>query len=272
MIQAEVLNEQERPAFHGHRVSVAHIKTKHGVHTVESTIPEGATSEVVVASGYLAGGGYGRVVRRSAENGMTCRTVRHGNNTIRGAIEADADELAASIELLSGGRPVHLLAHSKGGRVALRAARRLDDSSNLERVTLVAPALQRTSPLRLIGGVVGGVIEHAACVGKMERAAKGFIHEVSHRGISLVSEAVELVLHDEGQAEDIEALRDRGVHVSLVHGSFDHLVPAASSLAAIARLSFDRIEHFHGLLEGGHNAILTSDTYVDNLLNKKPAA
>jgi len=271
MIQAEILREEQRPDFNGHQVSVAYIETEHGIHTVKSTVPKGAGLEVVVAGGFLSGGGYDNLVEESVGRGFICRTVRHGNNRFRGAIEADADELAASIELLCGDRPVHILAHSMGGRVAYKAATRLDPSIRLVRMTFSASAWERSSFTTLTSKAAGIAIEHAFCTGRMKGAAKGFVHQVTHRGIGLAGEAYDLFTHHEGDADQIRELQARGVYLVNAHGSYDHLVPDSSTKAAMSRLDFDEERHTHGVLDGGHNAMLTSKAYIGWLLDHSAA-
>ena len=251
----------------GEEVRISHIVTQHGVSTVRSVLPKRAQSEIYISGGLLSGANYQRFVGRAATRGFITRTLRHGSNSIHGAIESDADELAAAIELHAQDRPVHITAHSKGGPVAVRAAARLDSSINLKSLLLVNPAIVKTT-LPNANGLIGATCEQIVCLGRLKKAAQGVWHEVTHRGLGVIGEVRDLFFGNDDISAELDALTIRGVHTMFVGGTFDHLVPASHTAAVLQKLHFDEVRSVDGPINGSHFGIMASDSFVDSLLPK----
>lgn len=267
MINAELLSDiqKARHTPFGDEVRIAHIQTKHGITAVRSVVPHNARKEAYVAGGLGSGAVYDRFVNRAAQAGFLTRTVRYASNGINGAIEADAEELTASIEQLAQG-PTHIFAHSKGGRVAIKAAAQLDSSIDLRSITLVNPALERSRVNLSPDALLGVVTEQIACFGKLKNAARGVFHEITHRGLGLLGEIRELMQDDPTIRTSFETLAERGIHTTIVGGSFDHIVPYQNITASAQHMHFDEVHTAIGRIEGSHFGILASDAFADSIL------
>lgn len=267
MIQAELLRDELKPrqTQNGDEIRVAHIGTRHGITAVRSVFPPNPTDELFIAGGLGSGANYERLVNRAVESGFIARTVRHGNDSFNQAIDAGADEFAASIEQLAKG-PVHIIAHSKGARVAIKAAARLDRSIDLKTLSLINPALNKSKIKISPGNFIGVAWEQLACLGKLQKAASGVFHEITHRGLGILGEVRELLKTDDTLITDFKSLALRGVRSSLAGGSFDHIVPAENITTDMWHEHFDEVTSTDGYMNGSHFAVLASDEFVRSIL------
>ncbi len=267
MINAELLSDipKARHTEFGDEVRIAHIQTKHGITAVRSVIPQHTHKEAFIAGGLGSGAVYDRFVNRAAQAGFLTRTVRYASNGFNGAIDADAEELSAAIEKLAQG-PTHIFAHSKGGRVAIKAAAQLDSSINLKSITLVNPALEKSRVNLSPEALIGIVSEQIACFGKLKNAARGVFHELTHRGLGLLGEIRELMREDPSIQTSFETLALRGIHTTIIGGSFDHIVPAQNIAVSAGHMHFDEVHIAEGRIDGSHFGILASDRFADSIL------
>ncbi|CAN5459026.1 hypothetical protein BH10PAT3_BH10PAT3_6950 [soil metagenome] len=270
MPSAELIDDKQkdRPDHAGHAIRIAHVKTRHGVATVRSDVPDGSKDDYIFVGGLLSGGSYERAVCVVATAGHIGRTIRHGSNSVHGAIDADADEVVGVIETLGLGHTIHIIAHSKGGPVAVRAAARLSRETDIVDVTLVNPALGRSRLPHGLKDAAGVVLEHAAVYltypGRMAQAARGAVHELMHRPTGIMGE-VSALFSDQDFTRDMDILHERKIPLTLVEGSFDHVVPHENTAAAAIRYRFDHQVNPHGPVNGSHYGIVAVSGFMEEI-------
>jgi pimeloyl-ACP methyl ester carboxylesterase len=251
----------------GDEVRTDHVQTKHGLTSVKSVLPVGATEDLFVSGGLLSGCSYDRYVNLAAEAGYNARTVRLAGDGFYGAIDADAEELAGSIEVLAGDRPTHVTAHSLGARVAVKAAAMLDESIDLRSLTLVGGALKRSKFPRSGASVVGALCEGIVSVGRIKEGSRGVIHQLSRRPVGVMGEVFGLFFDNDDLTPEMSILKAREVRIIITGGSFDHFVPPSDIQAVSAQFPFIEVmEPQAGIAKNTHFALLTSDSFAASVL------
>lgn len=276
MSKAELLGRRilESQDSDGHTIQVTHIRTDHGIASIRSEQPGMTKDDYFIVGGLVSGGSYEVGACAIAHLGHTGHTIRHGSNSIHGAIEADADEVVDIVEMLGRESQVHLIGHSKAGRVVLRVAARLDKRINVASVMLVNPALGATNKLEAARGV-GGVLFEQAVVNlahpfRMARAAKGAMHELRHRPLGVAGEALELLMPYDF-TDDFKLIKDRGARTTLVIGSNDHLVTDEALEREAERYPFDETIRTDGVVDGGHFGVVASKDFLTRIIGPKAA-
>lgn len=275
MSNAELLDTRKAANDRGgHTIQIAHVRTKHGVSTVRSERPD-AQSKYFFIGGLVSGGSYELAACSAAHLGNAAHTLRHGNNSARSTIEADADEVVDIVEMFGKDGPVHLFGHSKAGRVVIKAAARLGDDINLASMTLINPALSATNMSEAARGI-GGVMFEQFAVNlahplHMARAVKGSMHEIRHRPLGVIGETLEL-LNPYDFSEDMKEIKGRGTHTTVVIGGEDHLVNKIALEAEAARYEFDQIIRLDGAVGGSHFGIVVDKKFLQRVLPPDIAA
>lgn len=264
---AEILDSRVlgRADGQGHDVMVSHVRTKASVATVRSEGPKDAPEDWFFLSGWAVGGAYTEAACAVADDGNIGRTIRHGSNAFNGALEAVAYETSRVIEVLAQDRTVHVVAHSKAGRVAVTALADVDENIDIGSLTIVNSPQSRIRYRDLPAFVLGGAVELAA-VGVIHPPQvfgmlRGTSHELRHRLLGVLGEAKDLFTEPSLQ-DKYKKLRDRGVQTVKFEGSFDHLVPQNISSPPDLDHQYDREVRKKGPVNGGHFGIIANRNFL----------
>jgi pimeloyl-ACP methyl ester carboxylesterase len=284
-MSAELLERHELrdPEHDDHARTVGgHISTRVGVVSFRREGSDEVDENYFFVSGLVAGGAYEVPACEAAGGGSrSATTIRHRNRRFRDDVfEVDADEVADTVNVLGREGRVHIVGHSKGSKVALMAAARVDESVEVASVILVNPVvhapLTRRNIVRRLRQTPALWAEGASAFvedpGRGRHISRSVMREVVRRSPAIASETLALFRGAIIQPEDVERLSGRPGRrptTIMAYGTDDHITPADDILGAVAEkgFKFDATLVFEGPVEGGHFGLMTRRSVMRSILS-----
>jgi pimeloyl-ACP methyl ester carboxylesterase len=259
-----------------------HIATTGGVISFLREGPDGVEDRYYFVGGLVSGCAYDVPACVAAQSGDASATlVRHGNNRFtRDVLERDAIEIAETIEIMNGDARAHIVGHSKGTKVSLLAAEKVDPGIDVASVTLVNPVIGMGITRKNIIGKLRELPGTALRVGMRmlqpdelpiptRAAAWG---EMLKRLPAINAETIALLTTQSIHKPDIEKVKERpGTHNTIVvmaYGSDDEVTKAKDIEEGIdlEDMEFDAVLKFDQPGQNRHLSIINNPSLMQAVI------
>lgn len=255
---------------------VGHIAASTGIISYLTEGPDESEDHYYFVGGLVSGAAYKEPACEVAAVAGKATLVRHANNQFSPhVLEADAREIVETIELFSREERVHLVGHSKGTIVAMRAVQLLDPSIHVASITFVNPVVERpvttSNMLRRAAQVPALTLEGARFftghprVG--ESARRSALKELFRRTPAILSETIQMMRGEHLTAKDLESLGNRPYLPAtiLAAGEGDTITPHVLEIADRQGMQFDATLELKGA-EGSHFSIMSERSVMRAIL------